>query len=116
MSIGFWQIVIVIVVILLLFGAGRIPRLMADLAKGIKAFKEGMDEKEVAHKKPAPKLAPKAPLLASLEKKPAPKKAVKAKKKAAPKKAKGAAKTKPAVKAKVKAKKTPGTKKSKKKT
>jgi sec-independent protein translocase protein TatA len=42
MSIGHWLIVLAIV--LLLFGANKIPRLMGDLAKGIKAFKSGMKE------------------------------------------------------------------------
>ncbi|MCC7046170.1 MAG: twin-arginine translocase TatA/TatE family subunit [Alphaproteobacteria bacterium] len=42
MSIGHWLIVLAIV--LLLFGANKIPRLMGDVAKGIKAFKSGMKE------------------------------------------------------------------------
>ena len=37
MSIGIWQIVLIIVVVLLLFGAGKLPRLMGDFAKGIKS-------------------------------------------------------------------------------
>lgn len=43
-GIGPWQIAIVAVVVVLLFGAGRIPRLMGDMAKGIKSFKQGMKE------------------------------------------------------------------------
>ena len=42
MSIGFWQIAIVAVLIVLLFGRGKISSLMGDLAKGIKSFKKGM--------------------------------------------------------------------------
>ena len=42
MSIGFWQIAIVAVVIVLLFGRGKISSLMGDVAKGIKSFKKGM--------------------------------------------------------------------------
>lgn len=41
---SFWQILIVVLVIVLLFGAGRLPRLMEDLAKGIKSFKRGMKD------------------------------------------------------------------------
>ena len=41
---GIWQWVIVLVIILLLFGRGKIPSLMGDMAKGIKAFKTGMKE------------------------------------------------------------------------
>ena len=42
MSIGFWQIAIVAVLIVLLFGSGKISSLMGDVAKGIKSFKKGM--------------------------------------------------------------------------
>ena len=42
MSIGFWQIAIVAVLIVLLFGRGEISSLMGDVAKGIKSFKKGM--------------------------------------------------------------------------
>lgn len=41
-----WQILIVILVILLLFGANRLPRVMEDMAKGIKSFKKGLKEDE----------------------------------------------------------------------
>jgi sec-independent protein translocase protein TatA len=44
MSITHW--VIVAVVVFLLFGAGKLPRLMGDFAEGIKAFKKGMKEDE----------------------------------------------------------------------
>ena len=42
MSIGFWQIAIVVILVVLLFGRGKISSLMADVAKGIKSFKKGM--------------------------------------------------------------------------
>ena len=45
-----WHLLIVLVVVMLLFGAGRIPTLMGDLAKGVKAFKKGMSD-EVAESK-----------------------------------------------------------------
>ncbi len=44
MSIGFTEILLLAVVALLFFGAGRIPKAMGDLAGGIKAFKRGMTE------------------------------------------------------------------------
>jgi sec-independent protein translocase protein TatA len=44
MSIMHWLVVLAIV--LLLFGAGKLPRVMGDFAKGIKAFKSGMKEPE----------------------------------------------------------------------
>ena len=46
MGISIWQIVLVLVIIVILFGAGKIPRVMGDIAKGIKSFKAGMKEGE----------------------------------------------------------------------
>ena len=51
MSIGIWQIAIVVILVVLLFGRGKISSLMGDVAKGIKSFKKGMasdvtDDKE----------------------------------------------------------------------
>ncbi|AGH97379.1 twin-arginine translocase TatA/TatE family subunit [Micavibrio aeruginosavorus] len=44
MSIGIWQIGLIILVIVLLFGAGRVPRLMEDIGKGINSFKKGLKD------------------------------------------------------------------------
>tara|TARA_Y100000590_G_scaffold277812_1_gene311838 strand:- start:2284 stop:2493 length:210 start_codon:yes stop_codon:yes gene_type:complete len=44
MSIGFWQIAIIVVLVVLLFGRGKISSLMGDVAKGIKSFKKGMKD------------------------------------------------------------------------
>ncbi|WP_026380240.1 twin-arginine translocase TatA/TatE family subunit [Afifella pfennigii] len=44
MSIGFWQIAIIAIIIVLLFGRGKISDLMGDVAKGIKSFKSGLAE------------------------------------------------------------------------
>tara|TARA_B100002003_G_C13908935_1_gene442440 strand:+ start:524 stop:730 length:207 start_codon:yes stop_codon:yes gene_type:complete len=44
MSIGIWQIAIVVVIVVLLFGRGKISDLMGDVAKGIKSFKKGMKD------------------------------------------------------------------------
>lgn len=43
-SIGIWQIVIIGVVVVLLFGRGKISGVMGDVAKGINAFKKGIKE------------------------------------------------------------------------
>ena len=48
MNIGVWQIVIIAVVVVLLFGRGKISELMGDVAKGINSFKKGLNEKEDA--------------------------------------------------------------------
>ena len=42
MSIGIWQIAIVVILVVLLFGRGKISSLMGDVAKGIKSLKKGM--------------------------------------------------------------------------
>ena len=42
MRIGVWQIAIVVILVVLLFGRGKISSLMGDVAKGIKSFKKGM--------------------------------------------------------------------------
>ena len=42
MGISFWPIAIVVVLVVLLFGRGKISSLMGDVAKGIKSFKKGM--------------------------------------------------------------------------
>ena len=42
MSIGIWHIAIVVILVVLLFGRGKISSLMGDVAKGIKSFKKGM--------------------------------------------------------------------------
>ena len=44
MSIGIWQIAIVVILVVLLFGKGKISSLMGDVAKGIKSFKKGMSD------------------------------------------------------------------------
>ena len=46
MSIGFWQIAVVVILVVLLFGRGKISSLMGDVAKGIKSFKKGMSSEE----------------------------------------------------------------------
>ena len=39
-----WHWLLVLVIILIVFGAGKLPRVMGDFAKGIKAFRSGMKE------------------------------------------------------------------------
>ncbi len=50
MSLGPLQIILIIVLILLLFGAGRLPRMMEDVAKGIKSFKKGIADDDTEQK------------------------------------------------------------------
>jgi sec-independent protein translocase protein TatA len=45
--------IVVLAIILILFGAGKLPRVMGDFAKGIKAFKSGMKEEDEEAEAPA---------------------------------------------------------------
>ena len=51
MGLSIWQILIILAVVLLLFGAGRIPRVMGDVGKGIRNMKKGLTEDEEEAKK-----------------------------------------------------------------
>jgi len=46
MSIGVWQIVLILAIVLIIFGAGKLPRVMGDMGKGIRSFKAGINEKD----------------------------------------------------------------------
>jgi sec-independent protein translocase protein TatA len=46
LALGTWEIVAIVLVILLLFGGKKIPELMKGLGKGVKSFKQGMNEVE----------------------------------------------------------------------
>lgn len=56
MSLGPWQLIIIALVILVLFGRGRISEMMGDFGKGIKSFKQGMNEEDGQATKPAPRI------------------------------------------------------------
>lgn len=47
-SFSMWHWLIVLAIVLLLFGRGKIPELMGDVAKGIKNFKKGMSDEDTA--------------------------------------------------------------------
>lgn len=52
MGISFGHLILLLVIVLVIFGAGKVPQVMGDLAKGIKAFKDGMrDADHDSHKK-----------------------------------------------------------------
>lgn len=45
-SLGFWEVLLIVMAIILLFGGKKIPELMQGLGKGVKSFKKGMSEVE----------------------------------------------------------------------
>ncbi len=61
MNLGFGEILILALIVLLFFGAGKIPKLMGDMASGIKAFKKGMADDKAPP--PAAAAAPETPPL-----------------------------------------------------
>jgi len=50
MGLSVWQLAIIAVVVLVLFGRGRISEMMGDFGKGIKSFKQGMNEEDAPAK------------------------------------------------------------------
>jgi sec-independent protein translocase protein TatA len=47
MSIGIWEIALILVIVFVVFGAGKLPQVMSDLGKGVRGLKQGMkDEKD----------------------------------------------------------------------
>jgi sec-independent protein translocase protein TatA len=52
-GLSIWHWIVVIAVVLLLFGRGKISDLMGDVAQGIKAFKKGMSEDDTAKAAPS---------------------------------------------------------------
>lgn len=46
MSLGIGQILIILLIVLVIFGAGKLPKVMGDLGKGLRAFKDGVREEE----------------------------------------------------------------------
>lgn len=65
-GVSIWHWIVVGVVVLLLFGRGKVSELMGDVAKGIKAFKKGMSDDEAAAAAPtAPAKPLEAPVAAS---------------------------------------------------
>ena len=56
MGLSVWQLAIIAIVILVLFGRGRISEMMGDFGKGISSFKKGMNEENPASSKPAERI------------------------------------------------------------
>lgn len=49
MSLGIWQIALILVLVLILFGAGKLPRVMGDIGKGVRSLKSGLKEEKDAN-------------------------------------------------------------------
>jgi sec-independent protein translocase protein TatA len=68
MGLGFKEILIIAVVMILLFGRGKISEMMGDVAKGIKSFKKGISEEDAPETGPAPRIETKQPAPVETEK------------------------------------------------
>ncbi len=53
MGIGIWQLVLILAIVVLLFGARKLPSVAGDVAKAIKSFKSGMSPEEAKEAKDA---------------------------------------------------------------
>jgi sec-independent protein translocase protein TatA len=59
MGLSFWHILVVLLVVLIIFGAGKLPQIMGDLGKGIKSFKSGLNtDEKITDKSDPAKLPP----------------------------------------------------------
>lgn len=45
-GLGTTELIIILVIVLVIFGAGKLPKVMKDMGKGVKSFKEAMNEDE----------------------------------------------------------------------
>mgnify|MGYP001422768481 CR=1 FL=1 len=45
-GLGHWEIILILVIVLIVFGAGKLPKVAGELAKGIKSFKDGLKDAE----------------------------------------------------------------------
>ena len=43
-GLGHWEIILILVIVLIIFGAGKLPKVAGELEKGIKSFKDGLKE------------------------------------------------------------------------
>ena len=64
MGLSVWHVILVLLVVLIIFGAGKLPRVMGDVAKGIKNFKTGLGDSDTPPSKPAepPSVAQQRPI------------------------------------------------------
>lgn len=62
MGLGFWEITILLVIVAVIFGAGKLPSVMGDLAKGIKTFKSELSADKAETPPPAEPVVPPAPM------------------------------------------------------
>ena len=50
-GLGHWEIILILVIVLILFGAGKLPKVAGDIARWIKSFKAGLKEEDLEKKR-----------------------------------------------------------------
>ena len=50
MGIGFWQLIVILLIVMILFGRGKLPALAEDMGKSVRMFKKGLAEDEKSEK------------------------------------------------------------------
>lgn len=53
-----WKILLILVIILIIFGAGKLPKVMGDLGRGVRSFKKGLEDEENPKQKSKKKKVP----------------------------------------------------------
>ncbi|MFT4718573.1 MAG: sec-independent protein translocase protein TatA [Rickettsiales bacterium] len=51
MSIGVWQLILILALVLLFFGTGKLPKVMSDIGKGLKSLKNSVKDDKSSNKK-----------------------------------------------------------------
>ncbi len=51
---GAFELVLILLVVMIVFGAGKLPNVMKDLGKGVKAFRDGMNDEHKSDTPPSP--------------------------------------------------------------
>ena len=46
MGISLWQLLLILVIVFVLFGAGKLPRVMGDIGKGIRSMRDGLKDED----------------------------------------------------------------------
>ncbi len=54
MGLGVWEMAVLLAIVLVIFGAGKLPSAMSDIAKGVRAFKSGLKDEPAAAKPAEP--------------------------------------------------------------
>lgn len=57
-AMSLWKILLILVIILIIFGAGKLPKVMGDLGRGVRSFKKGLEDEENPKQKSKKKKVP----------------------------------------------------------